>query len=59
MRLQVYNGECRNTPQAVLVVGSKEEVDAREVAVNLRGEVREDAKDAIRRTLPSRIFNSC
>ena len=37
----------------VVMVGSKEEV------VNVREEVREDAKDAIQSTLPSRIFNSC
>ena len=52
-------GSMLVTSNKVAMVGSKEEVDAKEVAVNVRGEVREDAKNAMRSTLPSRIFNSC
>ena len=46
-RLRIRGGGC-----------SKEEIDAKEVVVNVRGEVREDAKNVMRSTLPLRIFNS-
>ena len=45
-------GSMLATSSKVAMVGSKEE----EVAVNVMGEVRENA---MRSTLPSRIFNSC
>ena len=51
-------GSMLVTISKVVMVGSSEEVDAKQEVVNVRGGVREDAKNAKRSTLPPRIFNS-
>ena len=52
-------GSMLVTTSKVEMVGSNEEVDAKEETGNVRGGVREDAKNAKRSTLLPRIFNSC